>query len=263
MGGFFDPNPRPETLFPNYGAGHLVILGIALLLLAQMIWQKDRMVRWRENRRIMAGISIAILIGEIQEYTMMIVHGYEPAYELLPLHLCGMLALLLPILTLFERYDILKFIAGWSVAAGLISFLNLGITHNSPAQLTFFHYCWKHYYLFLFPIFLFIADEYEFAYAEFLGSMAGLLTLSALIFLANWIFGTNYMYIGPENEMEVPFLPDAWLRWPVIYASFIGVGLVLFHGIYGGFALAQWRRRRRAASASTIRPADGERDTAG
>lgn len=245
MGGFFDPNPRPGELFEMYGAWHLVLLLLMLALIPIMSWQRERVIQLRANRRFMVWLSIIILVGEVQEYTMMWVHHYRPAYELYPFHLCGMLAFALPILTLFKKYRVLRFIASWSVAAGLISLLNLGITHNDPGQLTFFHYFWKHYYLFLYPVFLFIAGDYEVRYRDYVKSMAGLLALSGVVFLANWALGTNYMYIGPENEMAVPFLPDALMEWPIIYPSFIGVGLILFHIIFVGFALAQRQRRRR------------------
>ena len=245
MGSFFDPSPRPVELFPMYGTGHLIALVIMLAFIPLMAWQRERVTALRHNRRFMVGLSLLVLAGEVQEYTMMLVHGYEPAYELFPFHLCGMLALALPILVLVKRYDILRFIASWSVAAGLISLLNLGITHNGPGQLTFYHYFWKHYYLFLFPIFLFIAGEFEVRYRDYGKSMAGLVGLSAVIFLANWAFGTNYMYIGQNNEMSVPFMPDSFMVWPAVYPSFIVVGLVLFHIIFAGFKAAQWVRHRR------------------
>jgi hypothetical integral membrane protein (TIGR02206 family) len=247
MGGFFDPSPRAAELFPMYGRGHLAILVVVALCVGVLAWQKERLVKLRASRRFMVGLSVVVLIGEVQEYTLMIVHRYEPAYELLPFHLCGMLAFLLPILTLMERYDVVRYLAPWSLAAGLISFLNLGITHNDLGQLTFYHYVWKHLYLFLFPIFLFQAGDWQVHYREYAKSIAGLLGLSVVIFFANWAFGTNYLYIGPENEMAVGFLPDALLAWPLIYPSFIVVGLILFHINYAVLALSQGLRERRSA----------------
>jgi len=206
MGGFFDPNPRLEEVFPMYGTGHLIALLVMLAFIPLMVWQKERVAALRRSRRFMVAFSLICLAVEIQEYAFMWVYGYQPFYERLPFHLCGGLALVLPILVLLERYDIIKFLAGWSVAAGLISLLNLGITHNGPQNLTFYHYFFRHYYLFLFPIFLFIAGEYEITYRDYLKSMAGLIAWSGVIFLADWITGANYMYIGQNSDMEVPFM---------------------------------------------------------
>lgn len=250
MEGFFDPNPRAQELFSMYGTGHLVLLLIVLAGIVVMAWQRDRVVRLRQNRRFMVWLSIVILAGEVQEYTMMWLHGYEPAYELLPFHLCGLLAFALPLLVLTQRYDIVRFVASWSLAAGLISFLNLGITHNSPAQLTLYHYVWKHLFLVWFPPFLFIAGDWTVSYRSYARSMAGLTLLSVPVFLVNWVFGTNYFYIGPQNEMAVPFLPDSLLQWPIIYPTFIVVGLVLFHACYAVLAIAQ-----RVSQLHTTEPA--------
>jgi hypothetical integral membrane protein (TIGR02206 family) len=192
----------------------------------------------------MVAVSVICLLIEVQEYVFMWVFDYQPFFERLPFHLCGALALALPILVLAEQYGAIRFLAGWSIAAGLISLLNLGITHNGPDSLTFYHYFWRHYYLFLLPIFLFISGEFEIKYRQYLNSMTALLGYSAVIFVANWIFGTNYLYIGRNNDMAVPFMPDNLMEWPIIWPSFIVVGVVLFHIIYLGFALAQHRRRR-------------------
>jgi uncharacterized membrane protein YwaF len=192
----------------------------------------------------MVGFSVFMLVIEAIQYTLRFVYRYEPFFERLPFHLCASLALLLPILVLFERYDIIRFLAPWPIASGLISFINLGTTYQGPATFYFYHYVIRHAYLLLFPIFLFIAGEFEVKYREFAKSMAALLGYSAIIFLVNWAFTVNYLYIGPNNDLAVPFLPDSWLEWPYIYPSFIGVGLILFHGIYGSLALAQYLRRR-------------------
>jgi hypothetical integral membrane protein (TIGR02206 family) len=244
MIGFFNPGHRPFEIFPMYGTGHLILLVVLIAFIPLMVWQKDLLRRLRHNRRFMVTLSWFILIGEAQSYVVKFIYGYQPFFERLPFHLCGTMAILLPILVLTERYDIIRFFAGWSIACGLISFLNLGTTHNGPESFSFYQYLWKHYYLFLFPIFLFIAGEFEIKYREYAKSMAALVVYSGIMFLVNWAFTTNYLYIGPNNDLAVPFLPDNLLVWPMIYPSFIAVGLILFHIIYVGFGVAQLRRPR-------------------
>jgi len=252
MASFFDPTPQPSEVFPMYGLGHAILLLIMALLVALLAVYRKQATALRHNRRFMVGLSWFIIGGEIVNYSIRFAYRFEPFFERLPFHLCGTLAFLIPILVLFERYDALRFFAGWSVAAGLISFLNLGMTHYRADNWYFYNYVVRHYYLFLFPIFLFVAGEFELRYREYVKSMAALVGYSGLIFLVNWALNVNYLYIGPDNDMAVPFLPDAWLVWPYIYPSFILVGLVLFHLIFAGFGLAQIRRRSRGAGAQAV-----------
>lgn len=249
---FFDPAHAAQEVFPMYELGHFILIAVMILLIPLMVWQKDRLAKLRRNRSFMVALSWFIIGGEIVGYILKFVYGFQPMYERFPFHLCGSMALLIPTLVLLNRFDIVRFFAGWSVACGVISFLNLGMTYQGPDTFYFYHYLWKHYYLFAFPIFLFITGEFEFNYRDWAKSMAALIVYSGLIFLVNWALDTNYLYIGPNNELAVPFLPDSFLDWPAIWPSFIGVGLVLFHIIFAGFALAQWRRRhgnpRRVAS---------------
>jgi hypothetical integral membrane protein (TIGR02206 family) len=228
-----------------YGPGHLIALLIMVAFVPLMAWQKGAVIALRRSRRFMVGFSVVILTVELITYVAKFIYKYEPFYERLPFHLCAGLSLLLPILVLLERYDVIKFVALWSVAAGLISLLNLGVTHNSMSTLAFYHYFLRHYYLFLFPIFLFIAGEYEFQYRYALMSMGALLVVTAVIFFVDWAFNANFFYIGKDNDMAVPFLPDRLMEWPFVFPSFVGVGLIMLHGIFGSFALAQRRRTRR------------------
>ena len=69
--------------------------------------------------------------------------------------------------------------------------------------------------------------------------------MTAVIFFVDWAFNANFFYIGKDNDMAVPFLPDRLMEWPFVFPRFVGVGLIMLHGIFGSFALAQRRRTRR------------------
>lgn len=244
MTSFFDPTPEMAEVFPMYGTGHAILLALLVVFVVLLAVAQTRVVSLARNRTFIAALSWIVIGGEIVNYTIRFVYGFEPFFERLPFHLCGTLAFLIPALALLRRNDLLQFFAGWSVAAGLISFLNLGMTHYRADNWYFYNYMIRHYYLFLFPVFLFIAGEIRFNYRQYAKSMAALVVYSGFMFFVNWIFSVNYLYIGPNNTMAVPFLPDSWLEWPFIYPSFVGVGVVLFHLIYLAFAAAQWNRRR-------------------
>jgi uncharacterized membrane protein YwaF len=69
--------------------------------------------------------------------------------------------------------------------------------------------------------------------------MLGLFLWSFAIFLVNWAFGTNYMYSGPHNTTEVPFIPARFMAWPFNYVSYVLVALVLLSLVFFILRLCQ------------------------
>jgi hypothetical integral membrane protein (TIGR02206 family) len=152
-----------------------------------------------------------------------------PVWERFPLHLCGSLSLLMPVLILTKSYNWLRFFGYWSISAGFISYVNPSFGHTEIVSFDFLHYLVRHYFLFLIPIFLQIGYRFKLTYRGFLVSMGSLAAYAFVIFLFDWATGANFMYLGQENPLEVPFLPNSFTAWPWVYPSFVGVGIVLLH----------------------------------
>lgn len=239
MKNFFDPNEYAEVLIPMYGTIHLITFGILLSFIPLLIWQKDWIKNRVANRKFMITLIWFFLATEALYWILMWYFRYEPYYDRFPFNLCGTLSLILPILVLANRFDGVRYFTFWAVGAGFISFINPGFIHDKPLSFVFFSYLVRHYFLFVFPIFVFIGKGYSFKYSMFLKSMAGLIGYSFLIFIANWILGTNYLHLGKNNPLPVPFLPDQLTIWPWTYPSFVVVGILLFHIIFLVFYLSR------------------------
>jgi len=185
---------------------------------------------------------IVFLAVEMFYWIMMWSFRYEPYSDRFPFNLCGTLALLFPILVLTKKYDALRFFTFWGIGAGLISLVNPSFIHDEIWSFAFLNYLTRHYFLFLFPIFLFIGKGYMLGYKLFLRSMFALMGYAFLIFLANWALGSNYLHLGKNNPLPIPFLPDKFTVWPWTYPSFVIVGIIVFHLIFLVLFLARRRR---------------------
>lgn len=244
---FFDPNAGTSRLFAMGGAGHLALNVILLGLVVLAIVFRGALERVRENRRLMVGAALVVLLAEATSYALKFIYPFEPGYERIPLHLCSTLKIALAVLVLLRREDLLKFISLWAIASGFISFANLNLEGQSFDKFMFWHYLVGHYYLFLLPLLYFLTGAFRYDLRYFARSAVGLFLWSLVILVVDWAFDANFMYFGPHNTTAVPFVPDQCMVWPFGYVSFVIVGVILLSAIFGLLRLGQrWMDRSRA-----------------
>lgn len=232
MQNFFDPTEYEEVFNPMYGRVHLVTLTLLLLTIPLMIWQKDRIVKMVANCRFMVIWMISYMVIDYIYWISMWVFKVQPLFERFPLHLCASMSVLLPLLVLFKQSKALSFFTGWSICAGFISFINPSFIHDPLWSFGFIHYIIRHFFIFLMPIFLFIGKQTELKSSTYLKSVITLAVYACLIFLLDWATGANYMHLGQNNPLEIPFLPERFTQWPLTLPTFIAVGLILLYFTY-------------------------------
>lgn len=244
---FFNPNEASEVIIPMYGTVHLITLLAMIVLIAIVIWKKEAIKKLASNRVFLRRFVILYLIYEVIFWILLWVYKVEPMHERFPLHLCGTLSFLMPILLLKEKYTWFRFFTFWSVCAGSISFLNPGFVFEDLWSFSFIHYLIRHYLLILLPIAISLTRGFKHTYREFWISIGALAGYSFLIFLLDWATGANYMHLGQHNPLEIPFLPASFTVWPWTYPSFVFVGIILFHIVFLGFSFLEkgktsWRK---------------------
>lgn len=231
---FFDLNEGGELLHPMYGTVHLITIAAMVIFILLMIWQKDAVKKLANNRRFVVGFLIAYIAIDIVFWSVKWIYLTQPLSERFPLHLCGSLSILMPILILTKKYDWFRFFSYWAVCAGFISFANQDFGSDEVWSFSFIHYMVRHYFLFLFPFFIQIGREFTHSYKKFLYSCAALAGWALLIFFLDWGSGANYMHMGQHGHLEIPFLPKSFTAWPWVYPSFVGVGFILMHFAFLG-----------------------------
>lgn len=229
MNKFFNPAEHAEIIIPMYGTVHFITLGGLVLLLLLVFWQKETVKKLVNNRRYMLGMVIVYIIIDISYWVFQWAFQVEPVWERFPFHLCGTLSLLMPILILVNNKKWLQFFSYWALCAGFISFVNPSFIHDELWSFAFIHYLIRHYFLFVLPIALQIGWEFKQEYRFFLRSLLALAIYAFLIFLLDWATGANFMHLGKNNPLAIPFLPKSFTVWPWTFPSFVGVGLILLH----------------------------------
>lgn len=220
-----------------YGFIHMIALFVMLGLVPLMIWKRQAVKRLAASERFMKTFLFTYMSIDLLYWIFIWAFQVEPRFERFPLHLCASLSLLMPILLLTKKSNAYRFLSYWSVCAGFISLVNPSFVYDAPWSFAFMHYLMRHYFLFLMPIFVLIGRGYNIYYKEFLKSLASLAFYSFFIFLLDWATGANYMHLGPNNPLEIPFLPKSFTAWPYSYPSFVAVGIVLLHFAYFSFSL--------------------------
>lgn len=236
---FFDPTEFADVRIPMYGRIHLITVIGMLILLWLLLWQKEKIKKLVANKKLFHRILFIYIVVELSYWSLQWIYSVQPAYERFPLHLCGTLSVLMPILILLQKKSLAQFFSYWAICAGFIAFANPGFVFTEPGSFGFIHYLIRHYFVFLIPIVLQIGWGFKHTYKGFIQSVGGLLVWSFLIFLLDWATGANYMHLGQNNPLEIPFLPASFTVWPWSYPSFVGVGIVLFHLAYLSFRLLE------------------------
>lgn len=236
MNNFFDPTRSSEIVVPMYGSIHMITLLTLPIIVLILLWKKDAVRRIVANRKIVIGFMIGFLALELLSLILLWSYKFEPAYERFPLHLCYSLTILVPILILKKNYTWLKFFSYWAIGSGFIAFANPSFGYTYPWSFDFFHFLFRHYFLLFIPIIFTIGVGYKHTYRGFLISLTTLAGYAFLIFLLDWATGANYMHLGKNNALEIPFLPASFTVWPWVYPSFLGTGMVLLHIAYFGLS---------------------------
>ncbi len=234
---FFDPTEYTEVIIPMYGLIHLITVLVMVLLILLALWKKDVVKRLVADKRFMSRFMIIFLAIEIFYLVLSWIYKVEPFYERFPLHLCASMALLMPILILKGNDRLILFFSYWSISCGFISFANPGFVFDEPWSFAFIHYLIRHYFLLLVPVFIQIGKGYEHKYPEFLKSLTALALWTLFIFFLDWVSRANFLYLGKNNILEVPFLPKSFTVWPWSLPSFAVVGIILLHLAYLSFLL--------------------------
>lgn len=232
MQNFFNPAEHAEILIPMYGRLHLSFLFILLLLVPIFLWKREAIRKLVNNRKFVSSFMIVFLTIEAMYWFFIWFFKVEPMYERFPLHMCASMALVMPILVLKKKDKAILFFSFWAVPAGFISLVNPSFIHDAPWSFAFIQYIIRHFVIFSIPFFFFIGYEYKISYKFFLKSLLTFAGYAVFIFFLNWATDSNYLHLGRNNSLAIPFLPGNLAVWPYTLASFSIVGILVLHLFY-------------------------------
>ena len=243
MSEFFNVAGHDYEVMPMYGLVHLLtFLGLVALVL-MTIWNKSLVRKWFNNQRIVVFVMVTFLVTEVFYWILTWSYLIDPWYERFPLHLCGSLSILMPILVMKRKKNSFRFFSYWSICAGFISFVNPSFIYHEVWSWGFIHYLMRHYFVFLLPLIFTIAWDIKHDYRIFWKSIGVLFVWASIIFLVDWGLQANWLHLGPVNTLEIPFLPKSFTEWPWVLPSFTAVGIILFHLAFLGMRALEPKKR--------------------
>lgn len=197
----------PGTAYGFLSLPHILeILFIPLSLGLLLHWTQTH--SRQAARKLLRGLAVAVPCLELMRIVWLFLLGEGYWVKLLPLHLCGLQVLFIP-LAVFTRSETLRsYVWATSILGGITAIVYpAGIVGTYP----FFHFQTfqsfaLHLLLILVPVLMFLCDGYAPSIKQ-LPSVTVILSLSALCaFAVDWIWGQNYMFL--REVPDIGFLQE-------------------------------------------------------
>ena len=195
--------------FDPFSGQHILISAIVIVFGTILIfWAKKQseQIQFLTGNIIASSISLTVIFGSI-------LNIYKPDFnyqEDLPLHLCSFLALVIPVLSYTRKYIYYE-IFFFLILAGTLQSLITPSDYNF-LNFTFFRYWFVHSGLVLFMLYATFVYKMRPTIKSVFKSFIGMQFYVILMFLINYLLGSNYFYTNRKPEATT--LLDVFGEWP-------------------------------------------------
>jgi len=195
--------------FVPFSGQHILISAIVIVFGTILIfWAKKQseQIQFLTGNIIASSISLTVIFGSI-------LNSYKPDFnyqEDLPLHLCSFLALVIPVLSYTRKYIYYE-IFFFLILAGTLQSLITPSDYNF-LNFTFFRYWFVHSGLVLFMLYATFVYKMRPTIKSVFKSFIGMQFYVILMFLINYLLGSNYFYTNRKPEATT--LLDVFGEWP-------------------------------------------------
>jgi hypothetical integral membrane protein (TIGR02206 family) len=206
-----------EFPFRMFSVDHLVPLGLLLAAIAAMYLFRGRLRGPRLNlaaRMFMAGV---LVVAEASYHVWANWNGsWTPGYSL-PLHICGLAALLSVVMLLTRSYAIFELVYFWGLAGTTQAILTPDLGTTSFPHYMYYKFFVFHSFIILAVLFMTIVERYR-PTLRSLGKVVVLTNVYAVfIAVVDYVFDGNYLYLcwKPQGGSLLDYLGP----WPWYIAS--------------------------------------------
>ena len=238
----------PNGAFPLFGARHMMILALMLLGLSWALKWVSQLPEEKSWRVIQA----AAIVEPILEMTHMVwlyQCGQTQLVKLLPLHLCSMQCVFIPLAIFTKRRALWDYLYATAVLGGLCGVL-------FPAGVAGVYPLWHfqtlqtvllHSLLIFIPLALIATGRHEPSLKGFLQALLIFMPVAAMAALVDVLYGENYMFIlyPPEGT------PLVWIYQLFGHGGYLVLTFLLISLMSLSIHLPFWYRQRKAAAEKT------------
>ncbi len=207
-----DSQFEPGMGIPNFSPTHLTYLAIVLVFIVCFSIAFRKWAKPTQERTI-CGMAIALIALELIRMGWGVAIGHFDPTQMLPLHLCGIMVVTIPI-AVFSKSPLAQQFAYCGMSGALIALItpdgrNYPLWHIQTLQ----SIC-THTLLVLVPILMLVAGQYR-PQIKWLPACFGLLICVAFLDgIVNTIIGSNYLFICQAPPATPAAIYEHWVGRP-------------------------------------------------
>ena len=210
---------------------HLVPLTLTFTFGLLLIRYSNKTFSEKNKHIVFNGLGFLISGFVIIDQIMKFLNGYD-INEDLPLFLCGLMGLIIPVFTITRKYWMFEILSFWILTGTLQSVITPDINTEFP-NFNFIRYWVLHLGLILIVFYAFYVFKMKPTLKSLWKSFGALQIYVALMFMTNYILGSNYFYLNEKPEATT--LLDLFGDWPLYLLVTELIILPYFFLIYGFF----------------------------
>ena len=203
---------------------HVIFGIISTVLCIAVAWVYSNS-SFNAKKIILETIGYLVVFNEIAFQFSMLYYGSWSYSTSLPLEMCYISALMIPIYNKFRDSRILKswfFFAGFG--GSLFAFINTNLSEMDQVYISI-HYFFAHG-LVIFVMLSIVIDGYRPLWSDYFDAIKWTSLLVIFIFLVNYLIDSNYMFTfkKPEGVNFTLLMPG----WPYYFLIMLSIGLVFY-----------------------------------
>ena len=181
-----------------------------------------------KRKTLMISIGMTLILIELVQQAYLKHFGIWNAKSSLPIHLCGISGILAGIMMIRQNYSGFEFLALIGSPGALHAILTPQLNHG-PIPFLIFKYYVSHAGIILVPLFFAIVLGYRIKESSWYKVFLLCQLLILFVGLANFMIGSNYMYLTKKPLVNNPMIIGEW-PWYIIGFEILGlIHILLFY----------------------------------
>ena len=213
---------------------HVLPIGIAVLLAYLLIQFNKQTSNYKNKRLVFNGLAVFVSLSVLSFHMYHILFESYDIKTDLPLYLCSLIALVIPVFSYYRKYWMFEILVFWIIAGTLQGVITPDIAIGFPS-FDYFRYWIVHLGLLtiiFYAIFVFkMRPKFKSVFVSFFALQCYVL----FIIVINFLLDANYFYLNekPKSASLLDYFGD----WPyyIIIAQLLIIPLFLM--VYLGFHL--------------------------
>ena len=200
---------------------------IALTFMFALIFV-GRFLNKKQNSFVLYTMGVILMFSSIYSPMRSYLYGNWNIATDLPLHLCGISALICSVLPFLKRKQALfDFVFYTGIIGGIMSMLTPQMNSFDGSQFAYLEYYVRHSIILVMPIFLLQNYGMELSRKSMINTFLNLNILLIIIMPFNFYVGGNYMYLAEPPQVNNPLVIGEWPYYVLWFEVFL-VPLLLF-----------------------------------